>query len=99
MVLGKIYRIYKKLDKESQSYSVLVTNRNEKSESLLFEGNAVAVISTQETDTLRPLYETHSDIYAILGCLQINIGESNSLTYFVAISGCLSIGKLGMCLF
>lgn len=94
MVLGKIYRIYKKLDRESQSYSILVTHRNEKSESLLFEGGAVAVISTKETDTLKPLYETHSDIYGILGCLQINIGESNTLTYFVGISGCLSVGKL-----
>lgn len=94
MVLGKIYRIYKKYDKESHSYSILVTRRNEKSESLLFEGNAVANLSIQETEALKPLYETHSDIYGNLGCLQINIGESNCLTYFVGISGCLSVGKL-----
>lgn len=94
MVLGKVYRIYKKLDRESQSCSVLVSHRIEKGESLLFEGNAVAHLNAQETEALRPLYETHSDIYGNLGCLQVNIGESNVLTYFVGISGCMSVGKL-----
>ena len=94
MVLGKIYRVYKKYDRESQSYSVLVTHRNEKGESLLFEGSAVASLSTKETEALKPLYETHSDIYGNLGCLQVNVGEAHVITYFVGISGCISVGKL-----
>jgi len=94
MVLGKIYRVYKKLDRESQSCSLLVTNRNEKGESLLFEGNAVANLNAQETEAIKPLYETHCDIYGNLGCLQINLSETYILTYFVGISGCVSVGKL-----
>ena len=43
MVLGKLFRIYHKTDKD-KIYSVLLENKNDKSETLLFESGAIGIL-------------------------------------------------------
>ncbi|RWS07386.1 synaptojanin-1-like protein [Dinothrombium tinctorium] len=92
MVLGKIFRVSHKIDKESV-YSVLLEHRNDKSESLLFEAEAIAVLSAEECDSMRQMYTTVVDVYGCLGVLQIAVGDSN-LLFLALVNGCVSVGKL-----
>ena len=73
MVLGKLFRIYHKNDKNGV-YSLLLENKNDKNETLLFESGAVGVLSMQETESVKPLYSMLSDMYGVLGTLNLSIG-------------------------
>lgn len=44
MVLGKQYRVYHKTD-QNKIYSVLLENKNDRSETLVFESGAIGVLS------------------------------------------------------
>lgn len=94
MALGKSFRIYHKINTQNPlAYSVILEQRN-RNETLLFESEAVAVLSSQETESVKRQYNTLLDANGCLGVLQVTAGETPVL-YLVLITGCLSIGKLG----
>ncbi|KAI1286204.1 Synaptojanin-1 [Halotydeus destructor] len=93
MVLGKVYRVSYALNKEGVC-SILLEHRNDKSEALLFETEAIGILSATETDSVRHLYSTITDAYGCLGVLQIALAESSQLMYLVLVTGCVSVGKI-----
>ncbi|KAJ9600882.1 hypothetical protein L9F63_000994, partial [Diploptera punctata] len=90
--MGKGFRVCEKINPPNP-YSVLLEQRN-KEETLLFESQAVAVLSTQETESVKKQYTKLLDAYGCLGVLQLNAGESTVL-YLVLVTGCVSVGKIG----
>ncbi|XP_035741608.1 synaptojanin-1-like isoform X2 [Vespa mandarinia] len=92
MAMGKGFRVYEKL-KPPSPHSLLLERRNHK-ETVLFESQAVAVLSLQETESLKGQYTKLLDAYGCLGVLQLNAGE-NTLLYLVLVTGCFSVGKIG----
>uniref|UniRef100_T1ITZ6 phosphoinositide 5-phosphatase n=1 Tax=Strigamia maritima TaxID=126957 RepID=T1ITZ6_STRMM len=92
MVLGKIFRVYHKINNPN-AYGVLLEQRN-KDETLLFESQAVAVLSSQETEAIKRQYTRLLDGFGCLGVLQLNCGEE-VLLYLVMLTGCISMGKIG----
>ncbi|XP_076751875.1 synaptojanin isoform X2 [Xylocopa sonorina] len=92
MAMGKGFRVYEKL-KPPSPHSLILEQRNRK-ETVLFESQAVAVLSAEETDTLKGKYTKLLDAYGCLGVLQLNAGE-NTLLYLVLVTGCFSVGKIG----
>ncbi|KAJ8950358.1 hypothetical protein NQ314_007893, partial [Rhamnusium bicolor] len=74
-------------------HSVLLEHKG-KENTLLFESQAVAILSAQETDAVKKQYSKILDAYGCLGVLRLNDGESTVL-YLVMITGCFSVGKLG----
>ncbi|OAD59092.1 Synaptojanin-1 [Eufriesea mexicana] len=92
MAMGKGFRVYEKL-KPPSPHSLILEQRNRK-ETVLFESQAVAVLSAEETDTLKWKYTKLLDAYGCLGVLQLNAGE-NTLLYLVLVTGCFSVGKIG----
>ncbi|KAL9928488.1 synaptojanin isoform 1-T7 [Glossina fuscipes fuscipes] len=90
MAISKVIRVLEKSLPPSP-YSVLLEHRN-KSESVLFESHAVALLSQQETDIIRKNYTKLCDAYGCLGVLQLNAGESTVL-FLVLVNGCISVGK------
>ncbi|XP_075677647.1 synaptojanin [Dermatophagoides pteronyssinus] len=93
MVLGKIFRIYHKTDKNNV-YSVLLENKNDRSESLLFESGCIDILGTRENEAIKPLYHMLMDVYGCLGILNLNIGIDQQQNYLVCIVSCVSIGKI-----
>lgn len=94
MALGKSFRIYHKVNPQNPlAYSVILEQRN-KNETVLFESDAVAVLSAQETESVKRQYSTLLDANGCLGVLQVTAGETPVL-YLILITGCLSVGKLG----
>lgn len=91
MAMGKGFRVFEKLNPPNP-YSILLEQRN-KDETLLFESQAIAVLSSQETDSMKRQYTKLLDAYGCLGVLQLNAGE-NTVLYLVLVTGCVSIGKL-----
>lgn len=91
MAMSKGFRVLEK-SKPPSPHSVLLEHRN-KSETLLFESQAVAVLSAQETEIVRKQYTKVLDAYGCLGVLQLNAGDS-SLLYLVMVTGCFSVGKI-----
>lgn len=91
MAMGKGFRVFEKLSPPNP-YSILLEQRN-KDETLLFESQAIAVLSSQETDSMKRQYSKLLDAYGCLGVLQLNAGE-NTVLYLVLVTGCVSIGKL-----
>ncbi|XP_065074368.1 synaptojanin-1 [Ochlerotatus camptorhynchus] len=91
MAMSKGFRVLEK-SKPPSPHSVLLEHRN-KSETLLFESQAVAVLSDQETEIVRKQYTKVLDAYGCLGVLQLNAGDS-SLLYLVMVTGCFSVGKI-----
>lgn len=91
MSMGKSYRVYEK-SKPSNTHSLILEHRNS-SETLLFESQAVAVLTGNETDSLKPQYTKLLDAYGCLGVLQFHHGDT-TLLYLVIISGCHSVGKI-----
>lgn len=87
--MSKIFRVLQK----SNPHSVLFESRNQH-ETILFESNAVALLSSNELEAIRKQYNKLYDSYGSLGVLQFNSGES-SVLYLVIITGCVSIGKIG----
>ncbi|KAG8227890.1 hypothetical protein J437_LFUL008204 [Ladona fulva] len=92
MAMGKCFRVFEKVNPPNP-YSVLLEQRN-KEETLLFESQAVAVLSPQETEAVKRNYKKLTDAYGCLGVLQLNAGETTVL-YLVVVSGCISVGKVG----
>lgn len=90
MAISKVIRVLEKSLPPSP-YSVLLEHRH-KSESVLFESHAVALLSQQETDIIRKNYTKLCDAYGCLGVLQLNAGESTVL-FLVLVNGCISVGK------
>ncbi|XP_046406834.1 synaptojanin-1 isoform X1 [Ischnura elegans] len=91
MAMGKCFRVLEKVNPPNP-YSVLLEQRN-KEETLLFESQAVAVLSPQETEAVKRNYKKLCDAYGCLGVLQLNAGETTVL-YLVVVSGCVSVGKV-----
>ncbi|KAI5696372.1 hypothetical protein M8J75_012104 [Diaphorina citri] len=91
MAMGKSFRVLEKV-MPPNPYSVLLEHRN-KDESLLFESSAVAVLSSQEADSVKKQYTKLLDAHGCLGVLQINAGETTVL-YLVMVTGCVSVGKI-----
>ncbi|CAK9805845.1 Synj1 [Anthophora quadrimaculata] len=89
MAMGKGFRVYEKL----KPHSIILEQRNRK-DTILFESQAVAVLSAEETETLKGKYTKLLDAYGCLGVLQLNAGE-NTLLYLVLVTGCFSVGKIG----
>lgn len=92
MAMGKGFRVYEKF-KPPSPHSLILERRNHK-ETVLFESQAVAVLSTQETESLKGQYTKQLDAYGCLGVLQLTAGE-NTLLYLVLVTGCFSVGKIG----
>ncbi|XP_055712177.1 synaptojanin-1 isoform X1 [Phlebotomus papatasi] len=92
MAMSKGFRVLEKKQPPSP-HSVILEHRN-KSETLLFESQAVAVLSAQETDAIRRQYVKIADAYGCLGVLQLNAGET-SVLFLVLVTGCFSVGKIG----
>ncbi|XP_031839390.1 synaptojanin isoform X2 [Nomia melanderi] len=92
MAMGKGFRVYEKL-KPPSPHSLILEQRNRK-ETVLFEAQAVAVLSAEETESLKSKYTKLLDAYGCLGVLQLNAGE-NTLLYLVLVTGCFSVGKIG----
>ncbi|XP_055620671.1 synaptojanin-1 [Toxorhynchites rutilus septentrionalis] len=91
MAMSKGFRVLEK-SKPPSPHSILLEHRN-KSETLLFESQAVAALSAQETEIVRKQYTKVLDAYGCLGVLQLNAGDS-SLLYLVMVTGCFSVGKI-----
>uniref|UniRef100_A0A6B2EEV7 phosphoinositide 5-phosphatase n=1 Tax=Phlebotomus kandelakii TaxID=1109342 RepID=A0A6B2EEV7_9DIPT len=91
MAMSKGFRVLEKKQPPSP-HSVILEHRN-KSETLLFESQAVAVLSAQETDAIRRQYVKITDAYGCLGVLQLNAGET-SVLFLVLVTGCFSVGKI-----
>ncbi|KAL1443450.1 hypothetical protein MTO96_007527 [Rhipicephalus appendiculatus] len=92
MPLGKSFRIYHKV-RPPNPYSVLLEQRS-KNETLLFESRAIAVLSQQETDTVKKEYTMLLDVHGCLGVLQLTAGDT-VVQFLVLVTGCQSVGKLG----
>nr|XP_018906096.1 PREDICTED: synaptojanin-1 isoform X1 [Bemisia tabaci] len=91
MAMGKAYRVLEKV-KPPSPYSVLLEHRF-RNESLLFESQAVAVLSQDESDFVKKQYTKLLDAYGCLGVLQLNAGET-SVLYLLMVTGCVSVGKI-----
>ncbi|XP_030746354.1 synaptojanin-1 isoform X1 [Sitophilus oryzae] len=92
MAMVKAFRVFEKSLPPSP-HSVLLEHKA-KENTLLFESEAVAVLSAQETDAVKKQYTKILDAYGSLGVLQLYSGES-TLLYLVMVTGCFSIGKIG----
>ncbi|KAI8035944.1 synaptojanin-1 [Drosophila gunungcola] len=92
MAMSKVIRVLEKSIAPSP-HSVLLEHRH-KSDSILFESHAVALLTQQETDVIRKQYSKVCDAYGCLGALQLNAGESTVL-FLVLVTGCVSMGKIG----
>ncbi|XP_034653156.1 synaptojanin-1 [Drosophila subobscura] len=92
MAMSKVIRVLEKSIAPSP-HSVLLEHRH-KSDSILFESHAVALLTQQETDVIRKQYTKVCDAYGCLGALQLNAGESTVL-FLVLVTGCVSMGKIG----
>lgn len=91
MAMGKGFRVFEKVDPPNP-YSVLLDQRTT-DETLLFESQVVAVLTPQETETMKKNYSKLFDAYGCLGVLQLSAGE-NTVLYLVMVTGCVSVGKL-----
>ncbi|XP_066259067.1 synaptojanin-1 [Euwallacea similis] len=94
MAMYKAFRVFEKSIPPSP-HSVLLEHKT-KENTLLFESQAVAVLSVQETEAVKRQYTKMLDAYGCLGVLQVYSGES-TLLYLVMVTGCFSIGKIGEC--
>nr|XP_023020444.1 synaptojanin-1 [Leptinotarsa decemlineata] len=92
MALHKGFRVLEK-SKPPSPHSILLEHKG-KENTLLFESQAVAVLSVQETEAVKKQYTKILEAYGSLGVLQINVGETTVL-YLVMITGCFSVGKVG----
>ncbi|XP_071104406.1 synaptojanin-2-like [Haliotis cracherodii] len=93
MAMGKGYRIFHKVPPDRETpYSVIMESKS-KDESLMFESDAVVVLSSAEMDTIRKQYTKVLDAYGCLGVLGVNLGREK-IMYLVMVSGCLSVGKI-----
>ncbi|KAL5289697.1 SYNJ1 family protein [Megaselia abdita] len=87
--MSKILRVLEKCDPQS----VIMISRNQE-DSILFESQALALLTPGELEVIRKQYNKKMDAYGCLGVLQFNSGE-NVLLYLVLVTGCVSMGKIG----
>ncbi|XP_046576980.1 LOW QUALITY PROTEIN: synaptojanin-1-like, partial [Haliotis rubra] len=93
MAMGKGYRIFHKVPPDRETpYSVIMESKS-KDESLMFESDAVVVLSSAEMDAIRKQYTKVLDAYGCLGVLGVNLGREK-IMYLVMVSGYLSVGKI-----
>ncbi|EFA11114.1 LOW QUALITY PROTEIN: synaptojanin-1 [Tribolium castaneum] len=92
MAMYKGFSVLEK-SKPPNPHSVLLQRRG-KDETLLFESQAVAVLSTPEMEVVKKEYTKILDAYGCLGVLQLYSGDSTVL-YLVMVTGCFSVGKIG----
>lgn len=88
---GKIFRVLEK-NSVPHPYSIILEHRQQES-ALLFESNAIAVLSSQELDSVKRQYTKIQDAYGCLGILQFNSGDTTVL-FLVTITACVSVGKI-----
>ncbi|ESP04692.1 hypothetical protein LOTGIDRAFT_135750 [Lottia gigantea] len=94
MAMGKIFRVFHKLPPDPDTpYSVILESKN-REETVMFESNAVVILSSAEADTVKKFYSKILDAYACLGVLNLNAGNQKIL-YLVLVTTCLSVGKIG----
>ncbi len=88
---GKVFRV---LEKKivPHPYSIILEHRQHDN-ALLFESNAVAVLSAQEFDSVKRQYTKIQNAYGCLGILQFSLGDATIL-FLVTVTGCLSVGKI-----
>lgn len=91
MAMSKGFKVSEK-SAPPNPYSVLLQHRY-KDTALLFESQAVVMLSGHESETIRKQYTKVTDAYGCLGVLQLNAGES-CLLYLVVVTGCCSVGKI-----
>ncbi|CAC5390218.1 SYNJ [Mytilus coruscus] len=91
MAMIKNFRVFHKL--EPPPYSIILENRNNE-DTLMFESNALAVLSAAETEAIKKQYVKILDAYGCLGVLNFNLGQE-CVSYLVLVTGCLSVGKIG----
>lgn len=87
---GKLFKVLQKTT--APPYSVILEHRHHEN-ALLFESNAIAVLSSQEFDSIKRQYVKIQDAYGCLGILQIGQGAS-SVSFLVTITGCIIVGKI-----
>ncbi|XP_065215098.1 synaptojanin-1 [Planococcus citri] len=88
---GKIFRVLEK-NCVPHPYSIILEHRQQES-ALLFESNAIAVLSSQELESVKRQYTKIQDAYGSLGILQFNSGDTTVL-FLVTITACVSVGKI-----
>ncbi|KAK7576500.1 hypothetical protein V9T40_012786 [Parthenolecanium corni] len=88
---GKVFRVLEK-NVPPQPYSIILEHRHQEN-ALLFESNAIAVLSSQEFDSVKRQYTKIQDAYGCSGILQFSLGETTVL-FLVTITGCVSVGKI-----
>ncbi|GFT46813.1 synaptojanin-1 [Nephila pilipes] len=92
MTLGKTFRVYHCFKDESNTYSVLLEQRN-KNEALLFEAGIIRLLDSVETEACKKNYIRLPDAYGCLGILQFTLGDT-IIQYLVLVNSCLSVGKV-----
>ncbi|KAL4225388.1 Synaptojanin-1 [Mactra antiquata] len=88
--ISRSFRVYHKLD---PTFSVMLENKN-LSDTLMFESNAVTILSSSETETIKKQYTKILDAYGCLGVLSLNVGGEDNILYLVLVTGCVSVGKV-----
>lgn len=92
MAMSKGFKVLEK-SAPPNPHSILLEHRN-KDETLMFESQAVVVLTPQEAEVVKKNYTKIADAYGCLGVLQLNAGD-NTLLYLVLVTGCCSVGKVG----
>lgn len=90
---GKFFRVLEK-NCVPQPYSIILEHRQQ-DDALLFESNAIAILSAQELESVKRQYSKVHDAYGCLGILQFSSGECTVL-FLVTITGCVSVGKINV---
>ncbi|KAG8185014.1 hypothetical protein JTE90_017038 [Oedothorax gibbosus] len=92
MTLGKAFRVYHSINKETNVYRVLLEQRN-KNDSLLFEAGFIRLLNSSETEAFKKSAGRLPDAYGCLGVLQLTQSDA-SIEYLVLVNSCLSVGKV-----
>ncbi|XKL60981.1 hypothetical protein PGB90_008038 [Kerria lacca] len=88
---GKVFRILEK-NVVPHPYSIILEHRLYEN-ALLLESNAIAILSSQELESVKRHYIKIQDAYGCLGILQLNLGDSTVL-FLLTVTGCVSVGKI-----
>ncbi|XP_052801700.1 synaptojanin-1-like [Mya arenaria] len=89
--ISRNFRVYHKLE---PPFSLMLENKSIE-DTLMFESNAVTILSSAETDTIKKQYSKILDAYGCLGVLNLNTGGDENILYLVLVTGCVSVGKIG----
>lgn len=89
MVLKKSVRVWQKY----RPRSVMLESKDVPEEALLFESEAIAILSPVEVDIIRREFAETISAYGCLGVLKVIVGEE-TFQYLVLCTGCQSVGKV-----